>query len=67
MRLPSLRILRLLPLVALVGVDGFVLFAPYLILVLTLAYVVRQMKSVEPQPAHITAAAAEPAFADAIG
>jgi hypothetical protein len=67
MRLPSLKILRLLPLVALVGVDGFVLFAPYLILMLSVAYVVKQLKSAVPQPAadgpSPAAGLAEPAVA----
>ncbi|HYO07962.1 MAG TPA: hypothetical protein VER17_03245 [Tepidisphaeraceae bacterium] len=45
MRLPGPRILRLFPLVALVGVEGFNFFAPYLVLVLSLAYVARQVKS----------------------
>ena len=63
MRLPGPRILRLLPLVALVGVDGFVLFAPYLILMLSVAYVVKQIKSSQPQPAAVESTVGHPAVA----
>ena len=45
MRVPSLRSVRFLPLVFLIGIDGFAMFAPYVIGVLTIAYTVRQLRS----------------------
>jgi hypothetical protein len=36
-----MRAIRFLPLVYIVGVDGFVFFAPYILLLLTLAYAIR--------------------------
>ena len=48
-----MRSLRFLPLVFLIGIDGFVMFAPYVLTLLSAAYVVRRLKSealVEPIP-----------------
>lgn len=45
MRVPSLRSVRYLPLVFLIGIDGFAMFAPYLIGVLALGYAIRQLRS----------------------
>lgn len=39
-----MRTLKFLPLVYLLGVHGFVLFAPYTILVLAVGYAVRRMR-----------------------
>ena len=36
-----MKAIRFLPLVYIVGVDGFVFFAPYVLLLLTLAYAIR--------------------------
>ena len=36
-----MKAIRFLPLVYIVGVDGFVFFAPYILLLLTLAYAIR--------------------------
>lgn len=49
-----MRSIRFLPLVFLVGIDGFVMFAPYVMLLLSVAYVVRR---VHPQPRLATALA----------
>ena len=54
MRLPSPRILRFVPLVFLVGPEAFTMFAPYVMLLLTAAYVVRRMRA-EPQPLAVPA------------
>jgi hypothetical protein len=48
-----MRVLRFLPLVFLVGIDGFAMFAPYVLLVLIMAYGLRRLRSVEPQPVLI--------------
>ena len=53
MRMPSLRSVRFLPLVFLIGIDGFAMFAPYVIGVLAIGYAVRQLRS----QAELTAAA----------
>ena len=45
-----MRTVRFLPLVFLVGIDGFAMFAPYMIFMLALAYVARLFKPAEPQP-----------------
>ena len=45
-----MKAIRFLPLVYIVGVDGFVFFAPYLALVLTAGYTIRLLKS-RPQAA----------------
>ncbi|MBA2706599.1 MAG: hypothetical protein H0U59_02195 [Gemmatimonadaceae bacterium] len=39
-----MKAIRFLPLVYIVGIDGFVFFAPYLLLLLTLAYTVRLLR-----------------------
>ena len=39
-----MRSLRFLPLVFLVGIDGFVMFAPYVVALLSTAYAVRRLK-----------------------
>ena len=44
-RVPSLRTVRFLPLVFLTGIDGFAMFAPYVIGVLAVAYTIRQLRS----------------------
>ena len=41
--------IRYLPLVFLVGIDGFAMFAPYVATVLSVAYVCKRIKP-EPQP-----------------
>jgi hypothetical protein len=56
MRVPSLRSVRFLPLVFIMGVDGFAMFAPYVIGMLTLAYAVRTLRpgpAAEPVPADV--------------
>ena len=53
MRVPSPRALRFLPLVFLVGIDGFAMFAPYVLAVLMVAYSLRKLR---PQPAPVVAA-----------
>ena len=50
MRWPSLHSLRFLPLVFVMGIDGFAMFAPYVIGVLALAYAVRQLRSAPADP-----------------
>ena len=48
-----MRSLRFLPLVFLVGIDGFVMFAPYVVALLSTAYAVRRLRAaqlVEPIP-----------------
>jgi hypothetical protein len=49
-----MRAIKFLPLVFVVGIDGFVMFAPYVLLLLTAAYVCRRLRS-EPQPVLISA------------
>jgi hypothetical protein len=44
MRVPSPRALRFLPLVFLVGIDGFAMFAPYVLAVLVVAYSLRKLR-----------------------
>ncbi|HEV2296273.1 MAG TPA: hypothetical protein VGR35_20680 [Tepidisphaeraceae bacterium] len=51
-----MRTLRYLPLVAVAGVDGFVLFVPYLALIGAAAIVIRHVKSSEPQAQPVAAA-----------
>ena len=55
-RVPSLRSVRFLPLVFLTGIDGFAMFAPYVIGVLAIAYTIRQFRP-QPLPAAATATA----------
>ena len=43
-----MRSLRFLPLVFLIGIDGFAMFAPYVTLVLTAAYVIGLFRSHQP-------------------
>jgi hypothetical protein len=51
---PSVRTLRFLPLVFLVGIDGFAMFAPYLLAVLVIGYGLRKFRSTpQPQPAPV--------------
>jgi hypothetical protein len=45
-----MKALRYLPLVYIVGVDGFVFFAPYILLLLTLAYVYRIYRARQLHP-----------------
>ena len=52
-RVPSLRSVRFLPLVFLIGIDGFALFAPYVIGVLALGYAIRQLRSHEAAPSAV--------------
>ena len=54
MRFPSPRILRFVPLVFLVGPEAFTMFAPYVMLLLAAAYVVRRMRT-EPQSVPVIA------------
>jgi hypothetical protein len=44
-----MKALRFLPLVYIVGIDGFVFFAPYILLILTLAWTLRMMRSNQAQ------------------
>lgn len=44
--------LKYVPLVFVVGIDGFVMFAPYVILVLSLTYLARSVRP-EPQPVRV--------------
>ena len=49
-----MRTVRFLPLVFLVGIDGFAMFAPYVCLLLSAAYVIRRtIKPTQPQQALI--------------
>ena len=50
----AMKAIRFLPLVFLVGVDGFAMFAPYALLVMTVAYLASRARS---QPAPIALAA----------
>ena len=43
-RVPSLRSVRFLPLVFLIGIDGYAMFAPYVIGVLAVGYTVRTLR-----------------------
>ena len=52
MRFPSLRSVRFLPLVFLIGIDGFAMFAPYVIGVLAIGYTIRQLRA-ETVPAEV--------------
>ena len=45
-----MKSVRFLPLVFLVGIDGFAMFAPYVILLLTAAYVARRVRPVQAEP-----------------
>ena len=45
---PPMRALRFLPLVFVLGAEGFTMFAPYVVMLLTVAYVVRVFR---PEPA----------------
>ncbi len=53
MRLPAPQMLRFLPLVFLTGIDGFAMFAPYVMLLLTFAYVARRLRP-QPIPVPVT-------------
>ena len=54
MRLPqNHRMLSFLPLVFIIGGEGFAMFAPYVVLMLSLAYLARRLKPVTPTPAPI--------------
>ena len=44
-----MRCVRFLPLVFLVGIEGFVLFTPYVVTLLTVAYIARCLRTA-PQP-----------------
>jgi hypothetical protein len=48
-----MRALRLLPLVYFMGVHGFVLFTPYLALVMSALYIFRRFRPL-PQPVRIS-------------
>jgi hypothetical protein len=45
-----MRIVRFLPLVFIVGIDGFAMFAPYVLLLLVAGYGLRRLRAAEPQP-----------------
>jgi hypothetical protein len=45
-----MKVVRFLPLVFLVGIDGFAMFAPYMLLLLCVAYAARRMRPAEPLP-----------------
>jgi hypothetical protein len=51
-----MRAIRFLPLVFVVGIDGFAMFAPYVLLVLTLAYLVSRFRGLNPVPADTSVA-----------
>ena len=55
MRFPSLRSVRFLPLVFLIGIDGFAMFAPYVIGVLAIGYAIRQLRAAEPEAIQLPA------------
>jgi hypothetical protein len=57
-----MKALRFLPLVYIVGIDGFVFFAPYILLILTIAWTLRMMRRVEPQPVPVRVAATRELF-----
>ena len=60
MRLPATHAFKFLPLVFLIGIEGFAMFAPYIVAMLTFAYVVRRLKADgadEPQPEPVTVSA----------
>jgi hypothetical protein len=40
-----MRSIRFLPLVFLVGIDGFVMFAPYVLVILSTAYLARRLRA----------------------
>ena len=48
-----MRCIRFLPVVFLVGIDGFAMFAPYVILLFMAAYLVSRLRS-QQQPAAAT-------------
>ena len=50
-----MRSLRFLPLVFIIGADGFAMFVPYLLLVWMAAFVIERHKSSQPRPAVVTA------------
>jgi hypothetical protein len=50
----SMRAIRFLPLVFVVGIDGFVMFAPYVLLLFVISHSVRFLKP-QPQPARVSA------------
>ena len=55
-----MRSIRFLPLVFIIGIDGFAMFAPYVTLVLTAAYVISLFRSAEilQEPEEVVPAAA---------
>jgi hypothetical protein len=59
--MPSLRAIRFLPLVFVVGIDGFAMFAPYLIAVLIIAYVLRKSRASSPPAVESADSLAVPA------
>ena len=50
-----MKALRFLPIVFLVGVHGFVFFAPYIALVLTAGYTARKLRRDAPRPQPVRA------------
>ena len=46
-----MRAIRFLPLVFLIGIDGFAMFAPYLIVILAIGYALRMFRSPPQTPA----------------
>jgi hypothetical protein len=60
---PSLRSVRFLPLVFLIGIDGFAMFAPYVIGVLAVGYTVRTLRGRRPGAELASDAAEEPTLA----
>ena len=51
MRLPqNYKLLAFLPPVFIIGGEGFAMFAPYVVFVLTVAYVTRRLKPPQPHP-----------------
>ena len=54
MRFPqNHRMLSFLPLVFIIGGEGFAMFAPYVVLMLSLAYLARRLKPTAPTPAPV--------------
>ena len=52
-----MRTIRFLPLVFLIGIDGFAMFAPYVTVVLAISYIVARLRSEEvaEEPLPVTA------------
>jgi hypothetical protein len=49
------KAIALLPLMFIIGAEGFTMFAPYVIVMLTVAYVLRRARPGEPLPIPVNA------------